>query len=122
MRRLILGSLTLSLIAASAVMSSAGSAQAADKSPFQLLGTSQSVVRDGVGVKTAAPEVTPVGWGCHHGGYSSYRPYYGGYGSYYRPYYSGYRGYSPYYGGYGGYGSYYRGYYGSPGVYFGFGF
>ena len=106
-----------------------GSAQADERSPFQLLGTAPVAASSG---PESALQVTPVRWGIGWGG-GSYRPYYGGYGSYYRPYDSYYRGgygSSYYRGGYGGYGyrpnynsyrPYGGGYYGyRPGIWFGF--
>ena len=140
MRRLVLSICAVSVLATGVGLFGGGSVRAAERSPFQLLGT--AAVAD----QSSALQVTPVHWGWgwgggyyrpYYGGYgSSYRPYgsyyRGGYGSYYRPYYGGYgsyyRPYGSYYGGYRPYGSYYRpygygGYYGyRPGINLWFGF
>jgi hypothetical protein len=103
MRRLMLAAVVAAVCGISWLGSSA---QAADRSPFQLLGNAQ-VSQDS---SSATVGATPVRWGrgYYGGGYRSYYPnYYGGY----RPYYSGYRGYyGGYGGGYGGYGGGYGGY------------
>ena len=117
MRRVVLAACAAAVVAG---LYAAESARADERSPFQLLGTSQVAAVDGQAGASQVP-VTPVRWGCGYGGY--------GYGGYYRPYTSYYRPYGGYYGGYGsyyrpyggyygGYGGYYGGY--RPGFYFGF--
>jgi hypothetical protein len=112
--RSLLSFLVVAAIAGAAL--SAQSAQADDRSPFQLIPAAQ-VSADG----STAVDVTPVrvgygwrgygyygGWNRPYATYGYYRgPYYGGYYGY-RPYYSGYYGYRPYYNAYRGwYGGWY---------------
>jgi len=108
----------LSLVALGGLSLLAAPASAADRSPFQLLGTQATVATSAMVDQAAAVPVTNVAYRPYYGG-SYYRGGYGynrGYGgNYYRPYGTYYRGgYNNYYrGGYGG--NYYRGGYGYPG-------
>ena len=102
----------VAIIAVAGLAWSSGSLNAAEKRPFQLLGTQASPGATANAVDAGASEITPVRYGYYrnyyrpYGGYYGYRPYYGGYGGY-RPYGYNYRGYGYGYG-YRPWGSYYR--------------
>jgi len=88
----------LAIIAVGGLAWSSGGANAADRSPFQLLSPQSNAIVATNAVDRGASEITPVRYGYYR---NYYRPYGGYYGN--RPYYGGYRTYHPY-------GSYYRGY------------